>query len=140
MIVIDTSVVIAGLRSPRGASAKLLRMVLAGEVKAGASTALLLEYEAVATRAEHLAAAGLSAGDTLAIIDALTAAATPIAIQWRLRPLSKDADDDFVLEAAFSAGASLIVTNNPADFEKSSAQLGIRTVTPAVLLSELRPR
>ena len=48
MIVVDTSVVIAGLRSPTGASARVLEMVLAGELEAAASTALILEYEAVA--------------------------------------------------------------------------------------------
>lgn len=137
MIVLDTSVVIAGLRSPSGASAKVLSLVLSGKLEAATSTALVLEYEAVATRPEHLRAAGLDRAQAVAIVDALAAATRPTPIRWRLRPLSPDPDDDFVLEAAFSAGAGSIVTNNPADFERPGRQLGIRAVTPHVLLSEL---
>ena len=49
-VVLDTNVVVAGLRGRTGACAELLRRVLTGELEAAASTALLLEYEAVATR------------------------------------------------------------------------------------------
>ncbi|HYD89604.1 MAG TPA: PIN domain-containing protein [Vitreimonas sp.] len=137
MIVIDTSVVIAGIRSPTGASAKVLEMVVSGRLEAAASTALGLEYEAVATRAEHLAAAGLSRAEALIILDALTAMMKDTPIRWQLRPLSSDPNDDLVLEAAFNAGAHLIVTNNPRDFERSSPALGIRTIAPHVILSEM---
>lgn len=137
MIVVDTSVVIAGLRSPAGASARVLRMVLQGELEAAASTALILEYEAAATRPEHLAAAGVSHAEVLIILDALAAAMKQTPIRWRLRPLSPDPNDDLVLEAAFNAGAHLLVTNNSRDFEGAGPALGIRTIAPHVLLLEL---
>lgn len=137
MIVVDTSVVVAGLRSPRGASAEVLRLVLKCEIEAAASVALILEYEAVMTRPEHLAAAGLSQPQALAVIDALAAAMRPTPIRWRLRPMSGDPNDDLVLEAAFNSGATNIITRNLRDLERASAQIGIRTVTPAMLLVEL---
>ena len=88
-------------------------------------------------RAEHLAAAGLSRSEALIILDALAAAMKNTPIRWRLRPVSPDPDDDLVLEAAFNAGAHLLVTNNPRDFERAGPALGIRSIAPHVLLSEL---
>lgn len=137
MIVLDTSVVVAGLRSPAGASARVLRLVLTREVEAATSTALILEYEAASTRPEHLAAGGLDRAMALIVVDALAAVMKPVPIHWRLRPLSPDPGDDLVLEAAFNAGADSLVTNNPRDFEHVSPRLGIRTIAPRVLLSEL---
>jgi predicted nucleic acid-binding protein len=53
--VLDTSVLIAALRSRRGASFELLRLVGDDRWRLHISTALLLEYEAVARReAQHL--------------------------------------------------------------------------------------
>lgn len=137
MIVLDTSVLVAGMRSPAGASARILNRILARDIEAAASVALCLEYEAVATRSEHLGAAGLNRDQTMTLLDALIDAMKPTPIRWRLRPISPDPNDDLVLEAAFNAGAHTIVTNNPRDFERVSAQLGIRIVTPPVLLIEL---
>lgn len=51
--------------------------------------------------------------------------------------MSGDPGDDFVLEAAFNAGASSIVTGNLRDLQPASVKIGIRALTPAMLLSEL---
>ncbi|HCK84777.1 MAG TPA: hypothetical protein DHW63_09760 [Hyphomonadaceae bacterium] len=59
-------------------------------------------------------------------------------MHWRIRPMSPDPDDDFVIEAALNAGADLLVTTNQRDLEKPCAELGIRTIQPSVLLIELR--
>ena len=137
-LVLDTNVVVAALRSRVGASAEILRRVLAGELAAAASTALLLEYEAVATRTEHRLASGLSESEILEVLDALAAVMEPTPIYWRMRPMSPDPDDDFVIEAALNAGADLLVTTNQRDLEKPCTELGIRTIQPSVLLFELR--
>jgi putative PIN family toxin of toxin-antitoxin system len=136
--VLDTSVVIAALRSPDGASAEILRRVLTGGLEAACSTALLLEYEAVATRAVHLEASGLSADDVHAVLDAVAGTMVPTPIRWRIRPGSTDADDDFVIEAAVSAGADVIVSLNARDLQGPAQVFGIRVLAPSVLLSELR--
>ena len=52
-IVMDTSVLVAGLRSRSGASAELLRSISAKRVELAASPALFLEFEAVLKREEH---------------------------------------------------------------------------------------
>jgi predicted nucleic acid-binding protein len=58
--VLDTSVLVAGIRSNRGASRELLRMVLDEEFKPLVSVSLVLEYEAVITRPEHVRASDLN--------------------------------------------------------------------------------
>jgi predicted nucleic acid-binding protein len=136
-IVLDTSVLIAGLRSPAGAAAEVLRRVLAADLGAAASTALFLEYEAVATRPEHLSAAGLTREHVLAVIDGLAVAMEPTPILLRIRPMSQDSADDLVIEAALNAGVEAIVTYNPRDFRPAES-LGIRVISPALVLSELR--
>jgi predicted nucleic acid-binding protein len=140
-VVLDTSVVVAGLRSPSGASAELLRRVLAGELSAAATTALLLEYEAVTTRPEQLLAAGLSLSDAVLVIDALAGVLHPTPVRWRMRPASTDAGDDLVVEAAVNSGADVVVTFNLRDLDGACAAAGIRVAAPAVLLLELgRPQ
>lgn len=138
MLVLDTNVVVSALRRRAGASAEVVRRVLRGELPAAASTALHLEYEAVVTRPEHLQASGFTHAEVMIVLDALAAAMAEAPIWWRLRPMSPDPSDDLVIEAAFNSGAELIVTSNERDLAKPSAVLGIRTVTPDVLLSELR--
>ncbi len=90
------------------------------------------------TRAEHLGAAGFTRADALVVLDALAAAMTEAPIWWRLRPMSPDPGDDLVIEAAFNAGADIVVTSNERDLAKPCSVLGIRTVTPHMLLLELR--
>ena len=62
------------------------------------SVALVLEYEAVATRAEHLLAGGLTSNEATNLIDALAAVADPVDIHFRWRPQLRDADDEMVFE------------------------------------------
>jgi len=137
-LVLDTNVIIAALRSPNGAAAEVVRRVLQLDFEAAVTTALLLEYEAVATRPEHLEASGLTANEVMVVIDALAAVMEPVPIRWRLRPTSPDPNDDFVLEAAWNAGATILVTENQRDLGAASATFGVRTLPPSMLLKELR--
>ena len=85
-LVLDTDVIVAGLRSPTGASAELHRLARHGQIELALSVPLVLEYEAVATRPEHLAASGLSSGDVQAVIDVLVNIAAWVRIDYRWRP------------------------------------------------------
>lgn len=53
--VLDTNVLVAALRSVRGASRRLLSGALSGEVQAVVSGPLMIEYESVLTRPHQLA-------------------------------------------------------------------------------------
>ena len=53
-LVLDTDVIVAGLRSDRGASRQLLKFAFEQRFILLASVPLMLEYEAVLTRPEQL--------------------------------------------------------------------------------------
>jgi predicted nucleic acid-binding protein len=59
--VLDTSVLVAAVRSNVGASNRLVEAALLQRFVLLGTTNLFFEYEAVLTRPEHLAASGLSA-------------------------------------------------------------------------------
>ena len=133
-IVLDTSAFVAAIRSPSGAAAELLRLCLSGRLRSCASVPLFIEYEAVATRTEHLRAAGLAREEVLIVLDAWATVVERVDIRYLWRPQLRDPDDDMVLEAAVNGGASDIVTFNSRDFA-GSARFGVRAMTPSETLA-----
>ena len=138
-LVMDTSAFIAGLRSPSGAAAELLRLTLLGRTEMLASVPLFIEYEAVAMREEHLAAAGLSRDQVGALLDALARVIRSIDIEFLWRPQLRDPDDEMVLEAAINGAADTIVTFNIRDFA-GAERFGVRPMTPGEALVQLSRR
>jgi putative PIN family toxin of toxin-antitoxin system len=134
-IVIDTSVFIAALRSRRGASFRLLETLGDPAWTANISVALALEYESVGKRvAQEL---GIAAGVVEDLVDAMCARSRLRGVPFRLRPLLRDADDEFVLELAVASGCDFLVTFNQADF-RAAERFGIRVVTPGDFLATIR--
>lgn len=133
-IVLDTSVLVAGVRSPVGASADLLRRVLRGELTALASVPLFVEYEAVATRRDHLAAAVATAEDVRNLLDALAGCLDQVEVRLLWRPQLRDPDDEMVLETAVNGAADAIATFNRRDFDPAASRFGIAVLTPAEFL------
>jgi len=121
---------VAALRSPRGASRWLLNAVLRKRIVALVSVPLLLEYESVLTRPEHLAAAGVSVTEVEGILDAVASVAKPVRFSFRWRPLLADANDDMVLETAINGGAELVATFNVRDFGTAGVPFGCQVVLP----------
>lgn len=138
MWIVDTDVVVAAIRSRRGASAELLRRVLSEQVEIGLSVALAIEYEAVATRKEHSVAGEIEVADALTIVDALIGVAAPIGTNFRWRPQLRDPDDEMVMETAVNGGADAIVTFNRRDFSPTAAKFGIEVLLPREALERLR--
>ncbi|MCU0893577.1 MAG: putative toxin-antitoxin system toxin component, PIN family [Rhodospirillales bacterium] len=100
-VVLDTDVVLAAVLSERGASRRMLLQVVNGELLALISVSLMLEYEAVLKRPEHLRAAGITIGGAEVILDQLAASMTPDQMFFLWRPLLRDGADDMVLETAW---------------------------------------
>ena len=136
-MVLDTSVLVAAIRSDRGASRRLVAGMIERRFTALVSTSLLIEYEAVMTRPLHLNAAGLSADDVGAILDVVAAVAEPVRLSFLWRPALRDADDDMVLEAAVNGRADVIVTFNRRDFEGGTARFGIAVWSPGQAMREM---
>lgn len=137
-LVLDTDVVVAAFRSPAGGSAALLRMASARDIDIVISVALLLEYEAVICRSEHLIAANQSIDDAQILIDAIADFALAVEIDYIWRPQTRDPADEMVLEAAINGQADAIVTFNRRDFGDAPTRFGIGCWLPAEALEKLR--
>jgi putative PIN family toxin of toxin-antitoxin system len=137
-LVVDTDVIVAALRSPSGASAALLVLVLKQQTTMLLSVALVLEYEATCLLAEHRLAAGASERDVRNLIDALVRVSEPIEVHYQWRPQLKDAGDEMVLEAAVNGQADAIVTFNRKDFGSGPSRFGIEILSPADALTRIR--
>ena len=136
--VLDTDVMVAALRSDRGASRQLLLAALNQQFELLLSVPLILEYEAVLTRPQHLAACGLSSAEIGRILDDLAVVARPVRLAFRWRPRLSDPEDDMVLETAINGGASAIVTFNQRDFAPGTRGFSCAVILPATALRQIR--
>jgi len=130
-LVLDTAVMVAALRSDAGASRKLLESVLSKRLALLISVPLMIEYEAVMTRPEHLAAAGWSESQVLDLLDVLADIAEQVTLAYLWRPLLQDADDNMVFETAMNGRADAIVTFNRRDFAPVGTRFGMPVLKPA---------
>ncbi len=135
LVVLDTNVLVSGLRSALGASNAVVRRLAQGDFRIAVSTALCLEYEEVLNRPGLLGS--YSSHQITAFLDSICAVAEESYIYFKWRPFLPDPKDDLVLECALAAGATHIVTHNGKDFRGAEA-LGISIVTPGQLLSILQ--
>jgi putative PIN family toxin of toxin-antitoxin system len=129
-LVLDTATMLAAIRSDAGASRRLLAATLERQLKVFASVPLMVEYEAVMTRAEHLEASGLNVTEVEALLDAVASVIHPVRLAFLWRPTLRDPDDDMVLEAAVNGRAEAIVTFNLADFRNAAPRSGIEVLSP----------
>ncbi|HXA21919.1 MAG TPA: putative toxin-antitoxin system toxin component, PIN family [Acetobacteraceae bacterium] len=137
-LVIDTDVIVAGMRSPGGASAALLVLLLERRATMLLSVALAFEYETTCMGAEHLLAAQANEADVSRLIDAIIEVSEPVEVHYQWRPLLSDAGDELVLEAAANGRADAIVTFNRRDYGTAPGRFGIEVLTPAEAFRRIR--
>ncbi|HEX8453818.1 MAG TPA: putative toxin-antitoxin system toxin component, PIN family [Longimicrobium sp.] len=135
-IVLDTSVFVAALRSNSGASNRLVQEALHGRYTLLVSVPLLLEYEAVLSREEHLAASGVTPDDVGVLLDAIASVAEQVRLSFLWRPTLRDEDDEVVLETAINGRADRLVTFNVKDFD-AAPRFGVAVVTPGEALRSI---
>ena len=115
-VVIDTSVLVAGLRSQLGSSNRVLYWVAKRRCVPLVTTAIFLEYEAVLMRPEHRLATGMSEDDVEGFLAALASGSEPVESSFLWRPQLGDPADEMILEAAVNGAACAIITHNVRDF------------------------
>ena len=125
------------MRSPRGASAELLRRIDGGKATMLLSVALALEYEAMCILAEHCMAAGISYAEASVFVDGLIAMAEPVQSHFRWRPQLRDPGDEMVLEAAVNGRADAIVTFNEKDLREARRSFGLAVIRPGESLRRI---
>ena len=132
---IDTNVIIAALRSRRGASALLLSLLAEGRFEMHLSIPLALEYEDVLLR--QRSELGLSIDDVDALVDSLCAMSIRherIYFNWR--PSLPDERDEHILDLAVMGNCEAIITYNIRDLG-GAGQFGIRVIDPQTFLREI---
>jgi putative PIN family toxin of toxin-antitoxin system len=134
--ILDTSVLVAGLRSRQVACFQILRAIHTGDIKIAVSVALVLEYESGLPRPGLIPA--FTPQDICKILYGLCLLAEHHKVFFAWRPFLSDPDDDLVLELAVAASASIVITHRIADFHGSDS-LGVRAITPATALHLIRP-
>src|SRR5258707_15029983 len=93
-IVLDTSVVVAGLRTQSGAGNAVLRLVAKRRLVALATPPLFLEYEDVLKRPEHRLAHGLAPEAIEEFLAELAPLVDPVEVHFQWRPQSRDPEID----------------------------------------------
>lgn len=137
-VVLDTNVLVAGLRSHDGASFAVLKLVAERRLVPLVSTALFLEYEAVLTSSEHLGLHGFSIEEIGQILAEFAALAEAIEVHFLWRPQLTDPQDEMVLEAAVNGRADALVTHNVRDFSVASRQFNLPIIRPREVLEGMR--
>ena len=127
VIVLDTNVLLSGLRSNREYSYRLLEQIPEKTFEIGISVPLILEYESVLSK--HRETTGLSERAIKSILDYLCLVGRKTNIYYLWRPFLKDQFDDHILEVAIHSNSRYIVTHNRKDF-RNIEQFGIRALSP----------
>ncbi len=133
--VLDTNVLLAGLRSNKGASFELLRLLRAGKWKLVLSNTVLTEYEEVVKR--EAAALDLTLADADELLDVLCLLAEPCTVSDRWTPILTDPSDEALVQLASEAKANCLVTHNRRHLEPAT-RLGIKVLAPKQFLDIVR--
>jgi predicted nucleic acid-binding protein len=133
-VVLDTNVLVAALRSSRGASFELGSSIGQGDWRLNISVALALEYEDVLKRAGMVP--GFNHSDIDDLLDYVFKTSNLVPFVLRRRPILPDPDDERILEVSIHCQA-MIITHNTKDFA-GTERLGVVVRTPAEFLEMLR--
>ena len=134
-IIVDTNVLVAALRSRRGASFRLVDGLGRGRYTCCVSTAAVLEYEDVLLRQAD--AMGYAVDDIRDFLDFVVRVSRCVPIHYRWRPFLPDAGDECFLELAVAARARAIVTYNKRHFPGVFEQFGIKVLDAREFLRDI---
>jgi len=132
-LVIDTNILVSGLRSRRGMSYRLLSFLGGCLYRPVVTVPLVLEYEKSLCDPEtEVPFRAVEIGNFL---DYFCSVSDCRKVHFLWRPFLRDSNDDMVLEAAVSGGCEYIVTFNTFDF-KGIEKFGMAAITPGEFLEK----
>lgn len=131
-IVLDTNVLVSAFIKPQSNAAKILRLVLQGDVYIIVNEYILTEYYEVLARPKFDLKFD-KVQTILELIRSKSIKAPALAKSFQL----PDCSDESFLEAALAGHAHVLITGNKKHFPKKSCK-GQKVVTPQEFLSELR--
>lgn len=137
VVVVDTNVFVAALRSGGGPSREVIRRSLDGRYKPIFSNALWLEYEDLLGR--DVWTSETTHNDRQQVLAALAAASRWVKIFYGWRPNLRDEGDNHLVELAVAGGAEAIVTYNIRDFRLADLRWpNLAVLTPPECLEKLK--
>jgi putative PIN family toxin of toxin-antitoxin system len=128
-VVIDTCVIVAGLRGQRGASRLWIEKALRREITTLISVPLMLQYEEVLLRPEIMKLCGVDEDEVIDLVDAFCLIGEAVDLTYVWRPLLRDPGDEMVLETAMLGQADTLLTFNVRDFAGAN-RVGVRIEQP----------
>jgi putative PIN family toxin of toxin-antitoxin system len=134
LVLLDTNVLVAGLRSRNGVAFRLLSLVGTGHFQICLTVPVVLEYETVLL--DQVEQLYLTAADVGDLLDYFCSVAKQQEVYYLWRPYLKDPKDDLVLEAAVAGSCEAIITYNRRDFA-GAENFGIRILTPGQFLRRI---
>ena len=132
-IVIDTNVLVSGLRSRQCMSYRLLSFLGGRLYRPVVTVPLVVEYEK--SLCDPRAEVPFSAVDIGKYLNFVCSVSDCRKVHFLWRPFLRDQNDDMVLEAAVSGQCEYIITFNLRDF-KNVGKFGIVAITPGDFLKE----
>ncbi len=124
-IVLDTNVLVSAFLKPRSKPARIIRLVLQGDLEIVVNESILAEYQDVLGRPKF----DLDPDQVLTILHVIRSKGTNAPASAELFTLPDSSDEAF-LEAALSVGADVIITGNRRHFPQDACR-GQRIVDPA---------
>lgn len=133
-IVLDTNIIVSALITPFGNAARILDMVISGDINLLYDDRILSEYREVLLREKF----GFKEYDVDVLLEYIETEGHRITSAVTDEPLP-DNDDVPFLEVALSGGAAALVTGNQRHFKVKSAR-GLKTLSPEEFLKLLKQR
>jgi putative PIN family toxin of toxin-antitoxin system len=137
ILVIDTNVFVAGLRSAGGTSREVLRRALLGRYEPLFGNALWSEYRDLLGL--PVWGDSTSEAERIEVLAALAQRGRWVTVYFGWRPNLPDEADNHLIELALAGNAEAIVTHNLRDIRGGELHLGsLRILTPAQCLEVWR--
>ncbi|MBF0187073.1 MAG: putative toxin-antitoxin system toxin component, PIN family [Magnetococcales bacterium] len=137
-VVLDTNVIVAGLRSRQGASFHILHWLGQRRFTPLLSVPLFLEYEAVLKRPDLVP--GLNQESIDIFLNVVASVSDHVKLYYLWRPALADPADDMILELAIAGNADAIVTFNRRDFMEATRRFGVNVMFPNEFLATLQEK
>ncbi len=132
-VVIDTNVLYQALRSNKGASHFILKLIRMRKINMAISVPVFNEFEDVLKRTKSLDDLNLSTENIDKVLRFIAYVGKPFTSHFLFRPNLKDENDNMFVELSVASNSQYLVTNNVRDFIKQ-AELKFDTfevVTPS---------
>lgn len=136
--VVDTNVLAGALLRSEGRNRAVLRACFLGQLHPVIGEALFLEYEDVLGRDALFRRSPLSKAERLRLFEAFLSTCEWVEVYYRWRPNLRDEADNHLIELAVAAQASVIITNNIADFSSAALRFPVRILSPGEVMKEVK--